>query len=187
MSPGAHLLASWAVANASGLARRERRLVTLAGVIPDLDGVGVVADILNGWRGVESDVFQRYHHLWAHNALAGLFLALAVALLASRQRMKAAGLALATFHLHLLCDLVGSRGPDGYQWPIPYAFPFTRAHAWVWQRQWDLNAWPNLLILALLFGLAVAWSWKQRYSFIEVISHRLDRAIFAAIERRWPA
>jgi inner membrane protein len=186
MSPGAHLLASWLLANGAGLERRERRLVALAGVLPDLDGLGVLVDIGNGWRGTESDFFSKYHHLYGHNLMTGLGLSLGMSLLATKRRLLVFGLSLATFHLHLLCDLVGSKGPDGYQWPIWYLFPFDKTYQWIWRGQWDLNAWPNLVLLFAMFIGAVVWSSRQRYSFIEVISVRLDRAIFAALDRRWP-
>lgn len=42
-----------------------------------------------------------------------------------------------------------SRGPDGYQWPIPYLPPFSNAWQWVWKGQWALNSPPNLLITML--------------------------------------
>ena len=45
MSPVNHFLAGWALANAAGLNSRERMLVTVAGVIPDLDGFGIVVDL----------------------------------------------------------------------------------------------------------------------------------------------
>jgi inner membrane protein len=45
MSPITHLLISWSVANISKINRRERALVTLAGVVPDIDGTGLIIDI----------------------------------------------------------------------------------------------------------------------------------------------
>lgn len=184
MSPGAHLLASWFVATRAGLPVRERRLVTLAGTLPDLDGLGVVADVLTHGR---TAWYETYHHQLGHTLLAGLLLATACGWLARIRRRPVALLALGTFHLHLLFDLVGSRGPDGYRWPIPYLAPFTQSGQWSWQGQWLLNGWQNLLILALLLGWAFAYAARHRHSFIEVVSTRLDRAIFQAVAARWPA
>ena len=45
MHPVTHLLLSWTVAEAARLERKDRTLVTLAGVLPDLDGLGAVAEI----------------------------------------------------------------------------------------------------------------------------------------------
>src|SRR2546421_7942338 len=46
MNPVTHFLAGWLLANAAPLECKERALVTLAGVIPDLDGLGIVAEVL---------------------------------------------------------------------------------------------------------------------------------------------
>ena len=45
MSPITHFLMGWAVANsAPSLDKRERAMVTWAGLVPDVDGLGIVAD-----------------------------------------------------------------------------------------------------------------------------------------------
>lgn len=46
MSPVTHLLASWSLAEASGLDSRERAVVAWIGLSPDLDGLGVLAFVL---------------------------------------------------------------------------------------------------------------------------------------------
>ena len=47
MRPITHLLMGWAVANsAPSLDKPERAMVTWAGVVPDIDGLGIVADWL---------------------------------------------------------------------------------------------------------------------------------------------
>jgi inner membrane protein len=46
MNPLTHMLFGWTLAQAIPLTRRDRALVTLAGVVPDIDGLGVVAEIL---------------------------------------------------------------------------------------------------------------------------------------------
>ena len=79
------------------------------------------------------------------------------------RRVAIAGLVCLTFHLHLLCDVAGSKGPDGSQWPIPYLEPFSDAIQWAWSGQWELNAWPNVTLTLLLLGgsgvLAVRRGW----------------------------
>lgn len=45
MSPVTHFLTGWVLANAADLNRRDRAVVTLAAVVPDADGLGVVAEI----------------------------------------------------------------------------------------------------------------------------------------------
>jgi len=46
VSPIVHLIGSWLVASAVTDNPRDRKLVTLAGVLPDADGLGVVADVV---------------------------------------------------------------------------------------------------------------------------------------------
>ena len=40
MSPITHLLASWTVASIPKLEKRDRAIITLAGISPDIDGLG---------------------------------------------------------------------------------------------------------------------------------------------------
>jgi hypothetical protein len=44
MSPVTHLLSGWLLSNAVKLNRRDRLLTTAAAIIPDIDGIGIVAD-----------------------------------------------------------------------------------------------------------------------------------------------
>ena len=132
MSPVSHLLISWVVADAAGLTRRDRTLVALAGLVPVFDGVGIVVEILTEKTTAPLLWWSKYHHVLGHNIGFGLVLLVAVTLLSLR-KWKTAFFAFLVFHLHLFCDLIGSRGPEGYQWPIPYFFPFSDK----WQFTWD--------------------------------------------------
>ena len=68
----------------------------------------------------------------------------------ARQRLRAAVLCLIVFHLHLLCDLIGSRGPSAVDlWPIFYFGPFSKDPMWLWKGQWPLDAWPNPVFFAI--------------------------------------
>lgn len=91
-----------------------------------------------------------------------------------------------SFHLHLLGDLIGARGPDGEQWPIPYLSPFSTAWHWTWSGQWALNAWPNMAITASVIAFALWSAWKRGFSPLEMISARADRAFVAALRNRFP-
>ena len=90
-----------------------------------------------------------------------------------------------SFHLHLLCDLVGARGPEGEQWPIPYLLPFSRAWDLTWSGQWALNAWPNFVLTLAALAATLFWAWKRGYSPLEIFSTRADRALVAALRRRF--
>ena len=81
MSPITHLLVGWAVANTAPLSSRDRALVTLAGVIPDLDGLGLVAEVLTRNAETPLDWWSRYHHVLGYNIALAAVVAGAVALL----------------------------------------------------------------------------------------------------------
>ncbi len=183
MNPITHLLAGWTVANAAGLDRRDRLLVAAAGVIPDIDGLGIAVDLITAGGDRPTDWWGTYHHALGHNAVAGAVV-LALALALAHRKALAAALAAVSFHLHLLGDLIGSRGPEGYQWPIPYLAPFSEAQ-WVWSGQWALNAWPNFAITTLLLATTLYRAWLRGYSPVEFISSRADRSFVATLRLRF--
>ena len=183
MNPASHFLISWTVANTADISRRDRVLVTLCGVIPDIDGVGIIAELLTENTSMPLIWYSKYHHVLGHNLGLGLLLA-AVVFSLSLRRWVSAVLALIAFHLHLLGDIVGSRGPDGYQWPIPYFFPFSTDWTLTWVGQWELNAWPNILVTLLLLALTLYIAWKRGRSPLEMISRKADTALVAGLRKR---
>jgi inner membrane protein len=46
MSPVTHFFSGWVLANCANLNRKDRALVTLACVIPDIDGLGIIPEVL---------------------------------------------------------------------------------------------------------------------------------------------
>ena len=46
MSPVTHFLSGWVLANCARLDRKDRALVTLACVAPDIDGLGIIHELL---------------------------------------------------------------------------------------------------------------------------------------------
>ena len=62
MSPVTHFLTGWAAANCAKLDRRERAIVTLACVVPDLDGVGIIPELLTRSSSHPLLWFTLYHH-----------------------------------------------------------------------------------------------------------------------------
>ncbi|CAB1082608.1 hypothetical protein D1AOALGA4SA_10210 [Olavius algarvensis Delta 1 endosymbiont] len=175
MNPASHLLISWTLANTVEIPRRDRALVTLTGVIPDIDGVGIIAELLTENTSMPLIWYSKYHHVLGHNLGVGLILA-AFVLCFSIKRWISPALAFAAFHLHLLGDIAGSRGPDGYQWPIPYFFPFSTDGSLTWQGQWELNAWPNILATMLFVAITLYIAWKHGRSPLEMISLKADTA-----------
>jgi hypothetical protein len=184
MNPASHFLISWTVANTAEISRRDRVLVTLTGVVPDFDGVGIIAELLTENTATPLIWYSRYHHVLGHNLLFSLILVIGVFLLSVRRWMSAT-LAFLAFHLHLIGDLVGSRGPDGYQWPIPYLYPFSAQWTLAWPGQWELNAWPNILITALVLGITLYSAWKKGRSPLEMISLKADAAFVTGLRKRF--
>jgi inner membrane protein len=181
MSPITHFFTGWVLSSAAGLDRRSRAVASFACVAPDLDGLGIVPEMLT--RGSKHPLlwFSEYHHD-LHTLLFALIVSLFV--LAFCRSWLLAVIAFASFHVHLLEDLVGSRGPDGYAWPIPYLFPFSARGTWVWGGQWQLNAWPNI---ALTFSLVMVSIWigaARGITPVELFSRRADQVVVAVIRKR---
>ncbi|HEX5219651.1 MAG TPA: metal-dependent hydrolase [Verrucomicrobiae bacterium] len=187
MSPITHFIGSWLVAAATANNVRDRRLITLAGVLPDLDGLGMVVDVaksLSSGQEMTFHYYQKFHHLWLHGWPGALLVAVVLACFA-RQRWRVAIWCLVTFHLHLLCDLLGSRGPSPSDlWPICYGEPLFRHPVWFWKGQWRLDGWQNLSVFIVVFGLAVRGALKRGYSFVEIFSQRADSAVMRVL-RKW--
>lgn len=184
MSPATHFLVGWSVATSCNLKIKDRACIAIAGIAADIDGLGFLLDLLRPNAGVPMEFWSKYHHVFGHNIGFGLFVAIAVFALSSR-RWLVSLLAMISFHLHLICDLLGSRGPDGYQWPIPYLLPFSDIWQWTWAGQWELNAWPNFLITGI-FGWHMFYvAWKQGISPLEIISQKANSSFVDTLRRRF--
>jgi hypothetical protein len=180
MAPITHALISWWAANVPALARRDRLAIFLAGIIPDLDGLGLLFS-----RGA----YESYHHVVCHN-LVGCLVVLAPALVWLRQGVLGGVLIVLSWHLHLACDYFGSGGPGGDVWVLPYLWPFVGrvegdqfvGPAWYWNPwQWALDGWPNLLVTALA---AAGWFYvaiRLDRTWFEFLSGRLDRYLCRSI------
>jgi inner membrane protein len=178
-----HAMLSWILAEsapANRFDRRSRIAITVAGIAPDLDGLGAPFEVLSHgalpW-------FTAYHHRIFHNGLAAVLFAV-LAWAWCRRDWRVGLMALVAAHLHFVCDLLGSRGPDGHDWPIPYLVPFS---GWEcrWSGQWALNAWPNIAttIAALVF---ITWLGARRgRTPIEMLHLNLDRTITARLQAWW--
>ena len=168
--------------------RRDRAIVAMACVVPDLDGFGIVAEKATLAAGCEEPLlwWTNYHHVLCHNLTFGLIVA-GVAWLGSARKGRVAGLAMLSFHLHLLGDLVGAKGPEGYLWPIPYLAPLSDAWQWSWEGAWELNAWPNIALTVVLLALAFRWAWARGRSPLGLVSQRADGVFVGALRARFGA
>ena len=184
MSPVTHFFLSWLGADLGATERRDRALVTLAGVSPDLDGLGYFVEPFTRDGDASFLPFSDYHHVLCHNLLFGL-LAAAVCFALAKRRLRSGLLAFGVFHLHLLCDVVGARGPDGFQWPVPYLWPFSEWPRIVWSGQWALDAWPNFVITGLAVLLTGYLVWKRGHSPLETVSPRAHNAVVRTLRNRF--
>lgn len=185
MSPVTHFLFGWTVFERAFASRRDKALVVAAGVAPDFDAAGVLADLANRALGLpDSHYFESFHRMLGHGLAAAIVLAVGAALLAERKGRMAV-LAFLCVHLHFLCDVVGSRGGDAADlWNIYYLAPFSRAWEFSWRGQWPLAGWQNLLITAVLLALVFVQAVRRGYSPLVLFSARADAA-FVRTLRGW--
>jgi hypothetical protein len=183
MAPGTHALIGWWTANVLPLSRRDRFLVFLGGVLPDLDGLGLL---------YSSEAYEKYHHIICHNLAGCVVWALLVAL-AARDRTRSVLLAVLNWHLHLACDYFGSRGPMGQPpWVLPYLYPFVGGWgegefigpAWYWNPwQWPLDSWVNTLVTLIGEAGWIFIAVRLNRTFFEFIWPRMDAEICRVLRK----
>jgi inner membrane protein len=115
--------------------------------------------------------------------LSAVIFASLASLFAKSQKILVWFMSLLVVHIHLLCDLVGSRGPDEYQWPIYYFYPFNSLYGFTWGGQWRLNAWENQLIMLILLVFCIYYLIIKKVTFFEVFSSTLDKAAVGLYEK----
>lgn len=179
-----HFLTGWAVSLPMDLETRDRGLIAFASISPDLDGIVVIGDLVQG-RSLDSCYFYAtYHHVLCHNLLFAVVAALVLGSLA-RRKLPAGSACLLAIHIHYLADLVGSAGPDGSIWEIHYLYPFTDGGMLSVTWQWALNAWPNIALTVGLITVALYKAWKHGISPIGIFSVSGDQAFVAALRQRF--
>jgi inner membrane protein len=180
-----HLLVGWTLAEHTTKSPRDRALITVAGVVPDLDGLGLMVDAAAPLFNWTVQWYERFHHQLLHGIPAALLITALLACLA-RERWRAACLIFVSFHLHLLGDLLGSRGSGVTDiWPIHYLAPLSNQLTFAWSGQWPLSGRQNtsitVVLLAYMFVLAV----QRGYSPVSLVSARADKAFVETLRRRW--
>lgn len=183
MSPITHFFTGWVLGSVVGSNKRERAVITLAAVAPDVDGLGIIPEFLTRHSRHPLLWFSQYHHD-LHTLLFAVVVSFCGFFLAGR-RWPPAIFAFISFHLHLVEDIVGSRGPDGFGWPIPYLFPFSSRWTWRWSGQWALNAWPNVALTLLLISVTFWIAVECGFSPVELFSTAADRAVVRTLRRRF--
>lgn len=82
MTSGAHFLISWLSTVEILKERRERTIVTFAGISPDIDALGGIIDSITG----NSNYYQQFHHYFGHCGLFAVFITVLVYFLAKEQK-----------------------------------------------------------------------------------------------------
>jgi inner membrane protein len=184
VSPVTHFLFGWVAFERLFPTRRDKAIVALAGIAPDLDGLGMVVDLANrALHRPETAYYHEFHRLLSHGLPAAVVAVLAFAL--GRRRLSVALATFAAVHLHLLCDLAGSRGSDpGDLWPIHYLEPLAREPVFAWVHQWPLVGWQNLAITAALMFVTMRRAARLGHSPVGLASERAD-AVFVGVLRKW--
>jgi len=138
-------------------------------VAPDLDALSLLGGVA---------AYSEYHHVLTHNLVAGVLLSALWTALA-HERRKVLALSLVAFHVHLVCDLLGS----GIDWPIVYFYPFTR-HEFLTPYGWPLAS-PQNGIVWLAAVAATVWVGVRRgRTFAETfLPARADGAVVEALRR----
>lgn len=169
MNPIVHAEIGWLLSQPLPT-RRERLLVTLAAVVPDVDGLTILAG---------EDLYLEWHHRVAHGWLAAI--AVPVVTAALTRSPRATLLALVAFHSHIAADLVGS-GPG---WPIWYGWPLSDAE-WLPSWQWDLASWQNTVIGLAVTLACLGAALVVARTPVELVSLRADRRVVETLRARFP-
>jgi len=173
-----HLFLSYALPWRIRLEKRDRVLIALAGVAPDIDGLLLVG----GER-----LFIEYHHDYTHHLLGAVLVAGAAYAL-GRRRGTAAALAAAAWLGHLLLDLVGAADrvspehPAAY--PLPLLWPFSDRPFEPFAFGWTLASWQNAVVMAGAVALMARLAVVEGRTVVEVFSARADAIVVAVLRRR---
>jgi len=199
MQGPSHLVISWFVAEASGLeSARNRRIVALAGLAPDIDVVAYIAAYVYFGFDRElaySKVWVTVHHYYTHGIGFAVLTAIAAYALAARPHPKftsppssfpwdapigVAALAMLMSLGHVFCDIVaaGSRFPVYPLWPLSDL-------AWTVSWSWELRDWPNQIITIVCLFAVIIYARYGNRSPLESLSYRLD-AWVVSIARQSP-
>ena len=192
MQGPSHLIISWFAAEAAGLkSPRDRRIVALSGLAPDIDVLAYLGGIV--YFGFDKNlafehVWQIVHHRYTHGLgfilLTGIIAFIVASRgtrpgeLAYRQAAGVAILSMITSMVHVFCDVVGG-GPT---WPVYPLWPISD-FGWAVSWSWTLADWPNTVILfSCLIGMML-YAKISGCSPMESINYILDRLFVTIIQR----
>ena len=168
-----HFLAGWILSEIKPLEKRDRWIIALSSVFPDIDGIPIVF-------GVEA--YQKWHHSFGHSLLAGLGLALLVYFLSVRKAWVTI-LSLVSFHVHIALDYFGSGGPYGSIWSIKYLWPFSE-QGYFPSFQWALHSPINISLTIFFMVIVIILGARRERSPFEIISASGDSKV-VWVFKRW--
>ena len=163
MSPILHGMLAWLVAVMISKNVNDRRLIVIAGVIPDIDGIFILFD---------QAAYNTYHHTFGHSLVFGIMVALVASFLSS-DKTKVAIAALGAFSLHLFSDIIGSN------WAIQ---PFCPISEWAVGNPAFLT---NVIIYDIInpgtffiaFFIIAAIAFFKGFTPFEFLSEKLDNKL----------
>jgi membrane-bound metal-dependent hydrolase YbcI (DUF457 family) len=150
--------------------KKERLVVTLASILPDIDGAGILISL---------DHYGRYHHIFGHNIFTGLIFAVISSML-FKEKLKIFLLSFMAFNTHVVGDLLGS----GAAWGIPYLWPINKTiYDFSPPFQWELDSWQNLVATALCIIGIIIIGLKKNRTIIELFSTKADGEVVAVLHK----
>lgn len=178
MTPQSHLVISWVLSNLNCDKRKDRIVTTVCGVIPDIDGLGLIVVKI---FGVEKYYWlELLHHKVGHNIFGVIVIGL-IAYCVCERRILPAIIAIIAYLTHIFCDLMGSAASDGGIWPIYFFWPFS-LHETTISWQWPLQDWKNVLITAIFIVTMIMITSNKKRSFLEMFSPRFDKHCIDVVE-----
>ena len=186
-----HLIISWFTAEAAGLrSSRDRRIVALSGLAPDIDVLAYLGAIV--YFGFDKElafehVWQVVHHRYTHGLGFVLLTGIVTFIVASRGTMpsemafrqvaRVVVFSMIASIVHIFCDVVGG-GPT---WPVYPLWPVSD-FGWAVNWSWTLADWPNTVILFLCLAGMMLYAKKSGRSVMESLNYNLDRWFVTIIQ-----
>jgi membrane-bound metal-dependent hydrolase YbcI (DUF457 family) len=182
-----HVLVGYVVAEHAVKERRDKALVAWASVVPDLDGLGLLADWAGGSFDAVGGYYEQFHRILLHG-LPGAAVCAALFGCFAHRKAQVALWAFVSYHLHLVGDILGSRGggADDF-WPIFYLSPLSNALTVEWSGQWPLTGWQNTSITVALMIYAIALAIRLGRSPMGLFNRKADAVFVEALRARWHA
>jgi len=163
MNPIVHGMLAWIFAALAIRNLHDRRLVVIAGVIPDIDAILLF---------VSEDLFYEYHHTLGHSYVFAIPLAVLFGL-AARSRSRVFLGTIGVFTLHLVADYFGSN------WSIQFLYPFsdyelTSSEYLSYHTIYEVIN-PIIAVISIIIVLIIVYG--KEFSPFEFISPNLDKKL----------